>query len=309
MDSLLAWAIFAVIVFGMLLIDLGVFHRKAHAVGLREAIAWSLVWVMLSLLFAGGIWWWHGSDDALLFVTAWLVEKSLSLDNIFVFMVIFGYFRVPATYQHRLLFFGILGSLVMRAIFIVAGIAAIERFHWVVYVLGAFLVYTGFKMAFSKGAEVHPERNPVLRLFRRLFPVTSDYREGRFFVKEAARWVATPLFVVLLVVETTDVVFAVDSVPAVLALTTDPFLVYTSNVFAILGLRALYFALHGTMQRVRFLHYGLSTILAFVGGKMLIADLYEIDALHSLAVIGGLLVASVVVSLLVPEPKGDSSPT
>ncbi len=309
MDSLLAWVIFAVVVLGMLLIDLGVFHRKAHVIGLKEAIAWSLVWVVLSLLFAGGIWWWHGSDDALLFVTAWLVEKSLSLDNIFVFMVIFGYFRVPATYQHRLLFFGILGSLVMRAIFIVAGIAAIERFHWVVYVLGAFLVYTGFKMAFSKGAEVHPERNPVLRLFRRFFPVSSDYREGRFFVKEAARWVATPLFVVLLVVETTDVVFAVDSVPAVLALTTDPFLVYTSNVFAILGLRALYFALQGTMQRVRFLHYGLSTILAFVGGKMLIVDWYKIDALHSLAVIGGLLTASVVASLLVPESKSGSPST
>jgi len=305
MEGIIAWAIFGVIVLGMLLVDLGVFHRKAHSVGLKEALAWSVVWVTLALLFAGGIWLWHGADDALLFVTAWLVEKSLSLDNIFVFMVIFGYFRVHDRYQHRLLFFGILGSLVMRALFIVAGIAVIERFHWVVYALGAFLVFTGFKMALSKGAEVHPERNPVLRLFRRFFPVAADYREGHFFVKEAARWVATPLFVVLLVVETTDVVFAVDSVPAVLALTTDPFLVYTSNVFAILGLRALYFALHGTMERIRYLHYGLSAILAFVGAKMLLVDLYKVEPMHSLAVIGGLLVIAILGSVLIPQKKND----
>ncbi len=302
MASILGWVAFAVVVTGMLCLDLGIFHRKAHSVGFREAAVWSVVWIVLALVFAGGVWWGRSQGDAVLFVTSWLVEWSLSLDNIFVFMVIFTFFQVPDHYRHRLLFFGILGSVVMRALFIVAGIAIIQRFAWVTWVLGAFLVITGVRMAVSHDEEIHPDRNPLLRLFRRFFPVAQGYGEGHFFVREGGRRMATPLFVVLLVVETTDVVFAVDSVPAVLAITSDPFLVYTSNVFAILGLRSMYFALSGTMARMRFLHYGLAAILSFVGVKMLLASVYHVAPLASLAVIGTLLGLSIVMSLVFPSP-------
>ncbi len=250
------------------------------------------------MIFNAGIWHWRGHDKGLEFLTGYLVELSLSVDNLFVFLLIFAYFKVPAQYQHKVLFWGILGALVMRAVFIGAGIALIQKFHWIIYVFGAILVISGLKMAFEKDKEVHPEKNPVLRLFRRFMPVTGEYHEGRFFVKREKLWLATPLFIVLLMLETTDLVFAVDSVPAVLAITTDPFIVYTSNVFAILGLRSMFFALAGVMKLFHYLHYGLAAVLVFVGGKMLLAGFYKIPTLASLLVIIGLLAVAVVASLI-----------
>ena len=292
------WIGFSVFVLAMLALDLGVFHRKSHTVSMREALTWSGVWITLALLFNAGIWYWKGSTKGLEFLTGYVVELSLSVDNLFVFLLIFGYFKVPAQYQHKVLFWGILGALVMRAIFIGAGIALIQKFHWIIYVFGGILVISGLKMAFEKDKEVHPEKNPMLRLFRRFMPVTSEYHGGSFFVKQSRLWVATPLFIVLLMLETTDLVFAVDSVPAVLAITTDPFIVYTSNVFAILGLRSMFFALAGVMKLFHYLHYGLAAVLVFVGGKMLLAGYYKIPTLASLLVIIGLLAVAVVASLL-----------
>ena len=282
----------------MLALDLGVFHRKSHTVGMKEALTWSGVWIALALIFNAGIWYWHGTTKGLTFLTGYVVELSLSVDNLFVFLLIFAYFKVPAQYQHKVLFWGILGALVMRAVFIGAGIALIQKFHWIIYVFGAVLVISGLKMAFEKDKEVHPEKNPVLKLFRRFMPVTGEYHGGDFFVKREKLWLATPLFIVLLMLETTDLVFAVDSVPAVLAITTDPFIVYTSNVFAILGLRSMFFALAGVMKLFHYLHYGLAAVLVFVGGKMLLAGFYKIPTLASLLVIIGLLAVAVVASLL-----------
>lgn len=300
--SILIWAAFAVFILLMLALDLGVFHRRAHVVALREALLWSAVWIVLALAFNVGVYFWRGSQTALEFLTGYLIEKSLSVDNIFVFLLLFQYFQVPAQYQHRVLFWGILGALVMRAIFILGGIALIHRFHWVVYVFGAVLIVSGVRMAVQKGREVHPERNPVLRLLRRFLPVSPTYVGGRFFVKQADRWMATPLLVVLVVVETTDLVFAVDSIPAIFAITLDPFIVYSSNVFAILGLRALYFALAGVMHLFHYLHYGLSAILVFVGFKMWISNVVKIPVVLSLGVVGAILTVSVVLSLLRPAP-------
>jgi len=297
-DQLLIWIGFGVFVLAMLALDLGVFHRKTHTVGMKEALTWSGVWIALALIFNAGVWHWRGPEKGLEFLTGYVVELSLSVDNLFVFLLIFGYFKVPAQYQHKVLFWGILGALVMRAVFIGAGIALIEKFHWIIYVFGAILVVSGLKMAFEKDKEVHPEKNPVLRLFRRFMPVTAEYHEGRFFIKREKLWLATPLFIVLLMLETTDLVFAVDSVPAVLAITTDPFIVYTSNVFAILGLRSMFFALAGVMKLFHYLHYGLAAVLVFVGGKMLLAGFYKIPTLTSLLVIIGLLALAVVASLL-----------
>lgn len=266
--SLFLWIGFNVFVLAMLALDLGVFHRKAHVVKIKEALIWSAVWIALALLFNVGVYYWRGPQTALEFLTGYLLEKSLSVDNVFVFLLIFSYFRVPALCQHKVLFWGILGALIMRTVFIAAGIRLIQQFHWVIYVFGAFLIFTGIKMALQKDKEIYPEKNPVIKLFRRLMPVTQDHdEESRFFVRKAGRLHATPLFVALLVVETTDVIFAVDSIPAILAITRDPFIVYTSNVFAILGLRALYFALAGIMPMFHYLHYGLSAILVFVGVK------------------------------------------
>src|ERR671925_2361402 len=270
------WVAFNLFVLVMLALDLGVFHRRSHEVKLIEALVWSGVWTALALLFNLGVYYWYGPQPALEFLTGYLIEKSLSVDNIFVFVLIFSYFKVPARYQHTVLFWGILGALVMRAIFIFAGIALLQRLHWIIYVFGALLILTGIKMATQKDKEIHPDKNPVLRLFRRLVPVTEDYHADHFFVKQAGHYAATPLFIVLLVVETTDVIFAVDSIPAILAITVDPLIVYTSNVFAILGLRALYFALAAVMRLFHYLHYGLSAILVFVGVKMLLADFYNI---------------------------------
>jgi len=292
------WAGFGVFVLAMLALDLGVFNRKSHQASMTEALTWSGVWILLALLFNAGVWYWRGGAKGLEFLTGYLVELSLSVDNLFVFLLIFAYFRVPAQYQHKVLFWGIIGALVMRAVFIGAGIALIQQFHWVIYVFGAVLVVSGLKMAFEKDKDVHPERNPVLRLLRRLMPVTPEYHGDRFFLVQDRVWVATPLFIVLLMLETTDLVFAVDSVPAVLAITTDPFIVYTSNVFAILGLRSMFFALAGIMKRFHYLHYGLSAVLVFVGVKMLLAGFYKIPTLTSLLVIVGVLAVTVAASLL-----------
>ncbi len=292
------WIGFGVFVASMLALDLGVFHRRSHQVGMKEALTWSGVWIALALLFGAGVWLWYGSEKGLEFMTGYVVELSLSVDNLFVFLLIFGYFSVPARYQHKVLFWGILGALIMRAVFIGAGIALIQQFHWIIYVFGAVLVVSGVKMVFSKDKEVQPEKNPVLRLFRRFVPVTTEYHEGRFFVKPGKQWMATPLFMVLLMLETTDLVFAVDSVPAVLAITTDPFIVYTSNVFAILGLRSMFFALAGVMKLFRYLHYGLASVLVFVGAKMLLAAFYKIPTLASLLVVISILAVAVAASLL-----------
>ena len=295
--SLWLWAGFNLFVLAMLALDLGVFHRKAHAVSIREATVWSAVWISLALLFNAGIWYFQGSEAGVQFLTGYLIEKSLSVDNIFVIALIFSYFAVPAIHQHRVLFWGILGALVMRAAFILAGAALLEAFHWIIYVFGAFLIITGIKMALVHDMEIHPENNPVLRLVRRLVPVTSDYRHGHFFVRENGRRWATPLFMVLVLVETTDLIFAVDSIPAIFAVTTDPFLVYTSNIFAILGLRSLYFLLAGVMQTFVYLKLGLAAILVFVGTKMAIMDLYKIPSFVSLLVVAALLAAAIGASL------------
>ncbi len=302
-DQILLWIGFNLFVLLMLALDLGVFHRKAHVVKTREALLWSAVWIAMALLFNLGIYFWQGQKVALEFLTGYLIEKSLSVDNIFVFIMIFAYFGVPALYQHKVLFWGILGALVMRALFIASGVALIERFHWIIYVFGAFLILTGAKMAWQKDKEIHPEKNPLLRLFRRLMPVTDRYHGGAFFVKQAGGSFATPLFVVLLLVETTDLIFAVDSIPAILAITLDPFIVYTSNVFAILGLRSLYFALAGIMPLFHYLNYGLAAILAFVGAKMMLVDFYKIPIGISLGVVAAILLISVVASLLWPRPQ------
>ena len=296
-DRLFLWIGFNVFVLGMLALDLGVFHRKAHEVSLREALTWSVVWICLALLFNLGIYHFWGSEKALEFLAGYLIEKSLSVDNIFVFLMIFSYFSVPALYQHRVLFWGILGALVMRAIFIAAGSALLSAFHWIIYIFGGFLIITGIKM-FSAGDEkIEPEKNPAVRLLRRIMHVSSDYHGQRFFVRKDGRLYATPLLLVLVVVETTDVIFAVDSIPAIFAVTLDPFIVYTSNVFAILGLRALYFLLAGIMDMFRYLKVGLAFVLCFVGVKMLLVDFYKIPIGVSLGVVAGILAASILFSL------------
>ena len=284
----------------MLVLDLGVFHRRAHTVKFREALAWSAVWIALAVIFAVVVFFWHGRTSALEFVTGYVIELSLSVDNLFVFLLIFRFFHVPPVHQHKVLFWGILGALIMRAVFIVAGVGLIQRFHWIVYVFGAFLVYSGIKLFFQEEAEIHPERNPVLRLFRRFVPVTKDYEGNKFFVRRAGLY-ATPLFVVLLVVETTDLLFAVDSIPAILAITRDAFIVYTSNVFAIMGLRSMYFALAGMMEMFRYLHYGLSLVLVFVGAKMLLSHYLEIPTPVALAAVAGVLAISVIASVANPK--------
>lgn len=304
MTKTLMWVGFNVFVLLMLLLDLGVFNRKAHEIKVKEAVLWTIFWIALSLIFNAGIYFYAGYHKALLFFTAYLVEKSLSMDNIFVFLMLFTYFKVNPMYQHKVLFWGVLGALIMRAIFIFAGIALIEKFDWILYVFGAFLIYTGYKMMKEKDKEIHPEKNPVLKLARTMLPVTSDYRNGYFFVKENGKRFVTPLFIVLLVIESTDVVFAVDSIPAVLAISHDPFIVYTSNVMAILGLRALYFALAAVMRLFRFLHYGLSVILIYVGCKMIAAQLgYHIPTEISLGIIAFVLTISIVTSTKAIAPR------
>jgi len=294
------WILFNVFVAVMLVLDLGVFHRRAHGVRFREALGWSAMWIALAGAFAVLVYFWHGRTPSLEFVTGYVIELSLSVDNLFVFLLIFRYFRVPSEQQHKVLFWGILGALVMRAIFILAGVGLIRRFHWIIYVFGALLVYSGIKFLRPENANIHPEKNPVLRVFRRLMPVTKDYVGGKFFVRQRGLY-ATPLLVALLVVETSDLLFAVDSIPAILAITLNTFIVYTSNVFAILGLRSMYFALATMMDVFHYLHYGLSVVLIFIGAKMLLSHYYEIPTLVALLTVLLVLGISVAASLLLPK--------
>lgn len=297
------WIGFLVFVIALLALDLGVFHRKSHEVKIREALIWSAVWISLAFIFNYGVYIYMGEEKALEFLTGYLIEKSLSVDNLFVFIMLFSFFNVPPKYQHKVLFWGIIGALIMRAIFIFAGVAIISKFHWVIYIFGIFLVFTGIKMLFHKDEEVAPDKNPLVRLFKKFFPVTDQMHGGKFFVKINAKTFATPLFVVLLIVEFTDLIFAVDSIPAILAISNDTFIIFTSNVFAILGLRALYFALAGITKYFHFLKYGLSAILVFVGTKMVIVDFYKIPILFSLLTIMGILTISVVLSLIFPQKE------
>ncbi|WP_171589739.1 TerC family protein [Hymenobacter taeanensis] len=282
-NSPLFWLAFNAFVLALLLLDLLVFNRKAHVVRMREALGWSAFWIALSLSFNYLIYRWLGKQAAMEFLTGYLIEKSLSVDNLFVFLLIFTYFKVPQQYQHKILFWGIIGALILRAAFILIGAALLAKFQFLLYVLGAFLVYTGVKMATSAGEpEIDPDNNPVVKFLSRHLPITSRLHEGRFFVRKDGLRFATPLFVVLVMVETTDVVFAADSIPAILAVSRDTFIVYTSNVFALLGLRALYFALEGLMRLFHYLHYGLSLILIFIGGKLLFQEIYHIPMSISL---------------------------
>ncbi|MEJ8801661.1 TerC family protein [Pontibacter sp. H249] len=305
MNDIVFWIIFNVFVLLLLGLDLFVFHRKEHEVKIKEALLTSLFWIVLALGFNVLIYFWRGQEPALEFLTGYLIEKSLSVDNLFVFILIFNYFKVPLKYQHNLLFWGVLGALVLRAIFIVVGVALIAKFHFIIYILGAFLVYTGIKMAFTKDQDIDPEHNPLVNWVSKHMRVTKTAVGGKFFVKQNGKLFATPLFLVLIMIESTDVVFAADSIPAILAISKDPFIVYTSNVFALLGLRALYFALAGIMQLFHYLHYGLSLILAFIGVKLLLSDIYHLDMRIALLVVGGILAVSVIASLMFPKPKDE----
>jgi tellurite resistance protein TerC len=309
LERLVLWIAFNIFVLGLLAIDLGVFHRKAHTVSIKEASIWSAVWIALALIFNLGIYFVWGQEKALEFLTGYVIEKSLSVDNLFVFLMIFQYFATPTMYQHRVLFWGIVGALIMRAIFIATGAALLEAFHWMIYVFGAFLIITGAKMLLQGDQKLKPDKNPVVRLFQRWIPITNEYRGQRFFVRKEGKIQATLLMLVLVVVETTDVIFAVDSIPAIFAITRDPFIVYTSNVFAILGLRALYFLLAGVMEMFTYLKVGLSIVLCFVGAKMMVADLYEIPIGVSLGVVGGILILSVLASVFVRWKQAGKLPS
>lgn len=298
METLWLWIGFNALVVGLLVLDLGVFQRKAHAVSVKEAAIWSLVWISLALLFNASIYLFSGPDRALQFLTGYLIEKSLSIDNIFIFVLIFTSLSVPAAYQHRVLFWGVLGALIMRGLLILAGTALLEAFHWIFYVFGAFLIITGVRMIVQKEKEVHPEKNPVLRLVRRLIPVTETYENERFWVRRAGKLMVTPLFLTLVVIEVSDLVFAVDSIPAIFAVTQDPFIVYTSNVFAILGLRSLYFVFAGVIEKFYYLKMALAIILVSVGLKMLVADLVHIPTWFSLLVIVLVLAVALLASFL-----------
>ena len=308
MNTIWGWIGFNVVVLAILALDLGVLHKRSEKVTLKEAATWSAIWVALSLCFAFAVYRTMGEESGLEFLTGYLIEYALSVDNIFVFVLIFSYFSVPEKYQHRVLFWGIIGALVLRGVMIVAGSALVTRFAWTLYVFGAFLVFTGIRMALQKdGAAYNPERDPVLRLARRLLPVTPDYRGDSFFVREAdstgkLRIAATPLFIVLLIVDTTDVVFATDSIPAIFAVTRDPFIVYTSNICAVLGLRALYFLLASVVDKFVYLKLGLSVVLIFIGAKMLLEPFIHIPIVGSLGVVGAVLAASILASLRWPRP-------
>ncbi|MFQ6026591.1 MAG: TerC family protein [Dehalococcoidia bacterium] len=299
--SIWLWSGFATFVLLMLAIDLGIFHRRAHVVEPREAAFWTVVWIGLALIFNAGIFLWMDQERGLAFLTSYLIEKSLSLDNIFVWLVIFSDFSLPARYQHRVLFYGILGALVTRGVFIATGVTLLNTFHWIVYAFGAFLIFTGIRLALRRDRESALERNPAIRLARRFLPLTTEYNGQNFLIQLNGKWLLTPLLLVLLVVEVTDVIFAVDSVPAVLAISRDPFIVYTSNVFAILGLRALFFLLADVLHRFRYLNLGLALVLSFVGVKMLISNFYEISTVISLGAIVAIIGATMLLSCLKPR--------
>ncbi|MEO5600381.1 MAG: TerC family protein [Cyclobacteriaceae bacterium] len=304
-DTFILWAGFNVFVLGMLTLDLGVFHKKSKEITVRDALTWTGVWITLSMCFNFFIYQYFGKSQAIEFFTGYIIEKSLSVDNIFVIIMIFSYFQVPNAYQHKVLFWGILGALVMRVIFIFAGIELIHRFHWLIYIFGGFLIFTGFRMVLAGDIRIEPDKNPLVKLVRRVFPVTESFEGDKFFVRRNLRLWATPLFVVVVLIEATDLIFAVDSIPAILAITDDPFIVYTSNVFAILGLRSLYFALSGIEKYFHYLKYGLALILVFVGTKMCLADYYKFPIEVSLMVIVSLLFLSILASIVFPK-KGES---
>ncbi len=295
------WILFNLFALGMLVLDLRVFHRPGHVVGFREALGWSAMWIALAAAFAAIIFFWQGHQVALEFVAGYVLELSLSVDNLFVFLIIFRYFSVPEGQQHRVLFWGILGALVMRGLFILAGVSLIQRFHWVVYGFGALLIYSGVRVGVSSEQQIDPAKNPVVKALRRVIPVTDEFQDGRFFVRD---WrgkpglYATPLLIVLAMIETSDVLFAVDSIPAVLAITLNAFVVYTSNVFAILGLRSIYFAVAGLMKIFRFLHYGLAAVLILVGAKMMASEYFPVPTLITLGVVAGVLTVSIVASVI-----------
>ena len=300
------WILFNLFALAMLIIDLRVFHRPGHVVKFREALGWSLMYVALAAAFAAVLYFWQGRESTLEFITGYVVELSLSVDNLFIFLVIFNYFVVPEEQQHRVLFWGILGALILRGIFIGAGVGLIHRFHWLLYVFGALLIYSGIRVCVTGEHQVDPASNPVVKLLRKWIPVTTEYRDGRFFVRnpqENMRLYATPLLVVLLVIETTDLLFAIDSIPAVLAITLKAFIVYTSNVFAILGLRSMYFAVAGLMKLFRFLHYGLAVILILVGVKMLLGDYFEIPIGVTLGSVAAVLLISIALSVAFPSKE------
>ncbi|MCH7887496.1 MAG: TerC family protein [Candidatus Marinimicrobia bacterium] len=296
------WIGFHVLILILVALDLGVLHRKSQVISIREALIWSMGWIFISLMFNVVVYFRFGYDSALEFLTGYLIEKSLSVDNIFVFAIVFNYFGVPLKYQHKVLYWGIIGALVMRGALIALGTALISNFHWVIYIFGAFLVYTGIKMAVQKGVSVHPERNPIVNLAKKFMPITKEYHGNKFVVNIEGKRYFTPLIVVLMVVEVTDLAFAVDSIPAIFAITHDSFIVYTSNVFAILGLRALYFALSGILELFHYLKYGLGMVLSFVGTKMLISEIYDIPIMIALGVVAAILTISIVVSILKPAP-------
>ena len=303
--DLWVWGAFVALILALLALDLFVFHREAHEVSFREATKFSIFWITLGLAFGGLIFVWMGPEAGGEYLAGYLIEKSLAVDNIFVFALIFSYFAVPAKYQHRVLFWGVVGALVFRAIFIAGGAALLENFHWTIYVFGAVLVFTGIRMALHRDQEMHPERNPALRLFKRVVPSTHEYHGQRFTIRQAGRRLATPLLAVLVLIETSDIIFAVDSIPAIFAVTDDPFLVFTSNAFAILGLRALYFMLAGMIARFVYLKVGLAAVLVFVGAKMLLVDVVKIPIWASLLVITAMIGASILVSLRVTAGRDD----
>jgi tellurite resistance protein TerC len=302
---ILFWILFNLFVLIMLALDLGVFNRRPHSIGFREALGWSVMWIALAVAFAVIVYFWHGRAASLEFATGYLIELSLSIDNLFVFLVIFRYFRVPDELQHRVLFWGILGALVTRGTFILAGVGLIRQFEWIIYIFGALLIWSGIKLLRQGDAEIDPEKNPVLKVFRRWMPVTEEYVGDKFWVRQPGLY-ATPLVVVLLVVETTDILFAVDSIPAVLAITLNAFIVYTSNVFAIMGLRSMYFAVAGMMELFEYLHYGLSAVLVFIGAKMLLSHYYRVPTHIALAIVIGVLLISVVASVAFPRKNSSS---
>ncbi len=303
-----AWVLFHAVIFSLLALDLGVINRKSHVVSVREALGWSAFWIGLSMAFCVGIWVWMGGHKAVEFLTGYVVEYALSVDNIFVFLLVFGYFKVRAEHQHKVLFWGIIGAFVMRAAMIFAGTALIHRFEWIIYIFGVFLIYTGIKLAFGRENEVEPAKNPAIKLLRRVMPVSPKYDGAKFFTQLDGKRAATPLFVVLLVIETTDLLFAVDSIPAILAITHDQFIVYTSNICAILGLRSLYFALAGVMDLFHFLKYGLSFVLSFVGLKMLLSHTpLKIPTPVSLVIIIMALTISILISVWHPDPKNTAA--
>lgn len=304
MDTpIIFWIIFNAFVVLMLALDLGVFHRKSKDISVKEALTWTVVWVVLALIFNVIIYFWRGQQQALEYFTGYLVEKALSVDNIFVFIMIFSYFQVPTKFQHKILFWGIIGALIMRVIFIFAGVALLEKFHFTIYIFGALLIFTGIKMFSHDSSQIDPSKNPVLRFFKKIMPVSQEMDGDKFFTRIDGKRYATPLFLVLIFIETTDLIFAVDSIPAILAITQDQFIVYTSNVFAILGLRSLYFALAGVVHRFWLLSYALAVVLIFVGIKMTVIDFYKFPIEWSLIFIASVIAASIFLSLRIKNPK------